>query len=125
MEQAHYLLGKRGDCMSEEPLMNNESIKRIIHSNVCLGDELKRLRKEKDEYYRAEKEAMLKHITDLEVAYKKAVDMWEQETSLFDFELMIASTKEQFAYLFDIDTTSEMHSGPYHPDGNGYMDGDE
>lgn len=84
-----------------------------------------------------EKEAMLKHITDLEVALKKAVEMWDEETPLFDFELMITGIKEQFAYLFDIDDGyeppehmtaddfNEMHSGPYQPDDTGYMDGDE
>ena len=83
-----------------------------------------------------EKEAMLKHITDLEVALKKAVEMWDEETPLFDFELMITGIKEQFAYLFDIDDGyeppehmtaddfNEMHSGPYQPDDTGYMDGD-
>lgn len=115
--------------MSEEPLMNNESIKRIIHGNVLLGDEVKRLREEK--------EAMLKHITDLEASLKKAVHMWDEETPLFDFELMITGIKEQFAYLFDLDDGyelpehmtaddfNEMHSGPYWPDDSGYMDGDE
>jgi hypothetical protein len=83
-----------------------------------------------------EKEAMLKHITDLEAALKKAVEMWDEETPLFDFELMITGIKEQFAYLFDLDDGyeppehmtaddfNEMHSGPYQPDDSGYMDGD-
>lgn len=49
------------------------------------------------------KEAMLKHIADLEAALKKAVEMWDEETPLFDFELMITGVKEQFAYLFYLD----------------------
>ena len=84
-----------------------------------------------------EKEAMLKHIDDLEAALKKAVEMWDEENyQVFDFELMITGIKEQFAYLFDLDDGyeppehmtaddfNEMHSGPYQPDDSGYMDGD-
>ena len=94
-------------------------------------------REAEEDYYRAEKEAMLKHIADLEAALKKAVEMWDEETPLFDFELMITGIKEQFSYLFDIDDGyeppehmtaddfNEMHSGPYQPDDTGYMDGDE
>jgi len=85
-----------------------------------------------------EKEAMLKHITDLEAALKKAVEMWDVvDFVVFDFESMITGVKEQFAYLFDLDDGyeppehmtaddfNEMHSGPYQPDDSGYMDGDE
>lgn len=84
-----------------------------------------------------EKEAMLKHITDLEAALKKAVEMWDEEMVVFDFELMITGVKEQFAHLFDLDDGyeppehmtaddfNEMHSGSYWPDDSGYMDGDE
>ena len=70
------------------------------------GDEL-----ESEEERALWNDAQVKHITDLETAVKKAADMWDEETPLFDFELMITGIKEQFAYLFDLD--------------DGYMDGDE
>jgi DNA mismatch repair ATPase MutS len=119
----------------EEPLMNNESIKRIIHGNVCLGDALHRIREEKED--------MLKHITDLEEALTELNNDW-----LAGNDMDEAFTKhfKKFSYLraqskavhdtqqdddgyeppehMTADDFNEMHSGPYQPDDTGYMDGD-
>lgn len=115
--------------MSEKPMLNNAQIEHLLHLIDLATIEVKQLREEK--------KAMLKHITDLEAALKKAVEMWDEEMVVFDFELMITGVKEQFAYLFDLDDGyeppehmtaddfNEMHSGPYWPDDSGYMDGDE
>ena len=109
-------------------LISIEEYSMVIHGNTLLGTALKN---ERDS-----KVAMLKHIDDLEAALKNAVEMWDEETPLFDFELMITGIKEQFAYLFDLDDGAEppehmtaddfneMHSGPSQPDDAGYMDGD-
>ena len=109
-------------------------------------------REAEEDYYKAEKEAMLKHITDLEAALKRVVTICEYSLTLssaneqLDIELMAEAIKQQFAYLFDLDDGyeppehmtaddfNEMHSGPYQPDDTGYsmfgrvfsfMDGDE
>ena len=95
--------GDELESEEERALWNDAQVKHIMHFVDLATAEVKRLREEK--------EAMLKHITDLETAVKKAADMWDEETPLFDFELMITGIKEQFAYLFDLD--------------DGYMDGDE
>ena len=90
-----------------------------------------------------EKEAMLKHIDDLEHALKNVVIISKHSLTLstanaqLDIELMAISIEQKFAYLFDLgdgyeppehmtaDDFNEMHSGPYQPDDSGYMDGDE
>jgi|11_taG_2_1085331.scaffolds.fasta_scaffold39040_5 DNA mismatch repair ATPase MutS len=77
--------------MSEEPLMNNESIKRIIHGNVLLGDEVKRLREEK--------EAMLKHIDDLENGLSRLMNLWLSAADYSDFDKAVGDLRDKFAYL--------------------------
>ena len=121
-------------------LISSEQYAMVVQGNALLGTALKN---ERDS-----KVAMLKHIDDLEAALKNAVEMWDEETPLFDFEVMIVGIKEQFSYLFDgstpmtgaeliaeddgaeppehmtADDFNEMHSGPSQPDDAGYMDGD-
>ncbi len=84
-----------------------------------------------------EKEAMLKHITDLEAALNNLITLWDMESSLTEYEDAITHWRNKFPYLFDLDDGyeppehmtaddfNEMHSGPFQPDDTGYMDGDE
>ena len=74
-------------------LISSEQYAMVVQGNALLGTALKN---ERDS-----KVAMLKHIDDLEAALKNAVEMWDEETPLFDFEVMIVGIKEQFSYLFD------------------------
>ena len=121
--------------MSEEPLMNNESIKQIIQGNVLLGDEVKRLR--------WDNEIMLKHITNLEAALTELNNDWLADN---DMDEAFTEHFKKFSYLrahskeihtrnrmrgyeppehMTADDFNEMHSGPFQPDDSGYMDGDE
>ena len=77
-----------------------------------------------------EKEAMLKHITDLEEALKRVVSICSlySHDGRGDIALMATAIEQQFAYLFDLDDGyeppehmtaddfNEMHSGPFQPD---------
>ena len=74
-------------------LISSEQYAMVVQGNALLGTALKN---ERDS-----KVAMLKHIDDLEASLKNAVEMWDEETPLFDFEVMIVGIKEQFSYLFD------------------------
>lgn len=114
---------------AEEPMLNNAQIKQIMHANDLAITLVKELREEK--------EAMLKHITDLEAGLNNLITLWDMESSLTEYEDAITHWRNKFPYLFDLDDGyeppehmtaddfNEMHSGPFQPDDTGYMDGDE
>ena len=89
-----------------------------------------------------EKEAMLKHITDLEEALTELNNDWLAGN---DMDEAFTEHFKKFSYLraqskavhdtqqddgaeppehMTADDFNEMHSGPYQPDDTGYMDGD-
>lgn len=123
------------DYTSEErALWNDAQVKHIMHFVDLATAEIKRLRKEK--------EAMLKHITDLEASLTELNNDWLAGN---DMDEAFTEHFKKFSYLraqskavhdaqqddgyeppehMTADDFNEMHSGPYQPDDSGYMDGD-
>jgi len=77
--------------MSEKPIMNNAQIKQIMHANDLAIAEVKRLREEK--------EAMLKHITDLESALGNLMNLWLSAADYSDFDKAVQQWRDKLAYL--------------------------
>ena len=127
--------GDELESEEERALWNDAQVKHIMHFVDLATAEVKRLREEK--------EAMLKHITDLEASLTELNNDWLAGN---DMDEAFTEHFKKFSYLraqskavhdaqqddgyeppehMTADDFNEMHSGPYQPDDSGYMDGDE